>query len=111
MWKSIGSIPSPTGKSKDDVAYEPFAQASRLRLNESQLSGDHSPQFMQQYFSKKRSPEGLPHRSQSQKSLEMFPMHSPISSLRDVVSPDAKSKAVSNSSKGKDEHSIISAYK
>ena len=38
-------------------------------------------------------------------------MHSPITSLRDVVSPEPKSKPASISSKLKDEASFIDAYK
>lgn len=94
MWKSVGAINSPDSKSnrsREEVIYEPFAQASRLRLNESQLSGEHSPQFMSEYFSKKRSPDPQPHRTLSQRSIDSPPL-SASASLRDINVPDRRHK-------------------
>ena len=72
----------------------PFGQASRLRMNESHLSRELSPQFLGKYFEKKRSKEGHMQRVKSDKQIEYLKMNSPSSSrethkpARDTAQPD-----------------------
>lgn len=43
MWRTVGTVnphEPKHNKSREEVTLEPFAQASRLKLNESHLSGD-----------------------------------------------------------------------
>ena len=89
MWKAVGTV-NPNdykqNRSKDEVTCEPFGQASKLKLNESQLSGEKSHQFLNEYFNKRRSPEGGLHRILSQKTIEIRQATSPPASLRLIES-------------------------
>ena len=81
MWKSVGSVSNndkTERRSREEAL--PFGEASRLRMNESQLSRELSPQFMGNYFEKKRSPEPNIHRVRSHKQLEYMQVNSPSSS-------------------------------
>lgn len=33
MWRTVGTLSSPSNKSKEDSAFEPFGHASKLKLN------------------------------------------------------------------------------
>lgn len=66
---------------------------------------------MQHYFSKKRSPESQPQRAQSQKSLEIFSLHSPPSSQHEISSPKFKPKPASIIIPKEEEHSVSSVEK
>jgi hypothetical protein len=63
MWKKIGSIgpasnDNKSSRSRDENAYEPFSQMSKIRVSDVQFINESTELFCPNFLSKKKGLEG-----------------------------------------------------